>query len=39
MKAAGLYITDIMESIDKIIEYTSGISKKEFLENAQARTP
>lgn len=30
-----VYIEDILESIDKIIEYKKGITKDYFLENSQ----
>ena len=35
MKNVKLYLTDILESIKKIEEYTSGISETDFLKNTQ----
>ena len=37
MKNIKLYISDILESVEKIEEYTNSISEAEFLKNTQSQ--
>ncbi len=37
MKNVKLYLTDILDSINKIDEYTSKITEDDFLKNTQAQ--
>lgn len=37
MKNVKLYLTDILDSINKIDEYTSKITEDDFLKNSQAQ--
>ncbi len=37
MKNIKLYISDILESVEKIEEYTNSISEADFLKNTQSQ--